>query len=144
MQARREESNRKSEMMRRLRLQEAKVADAQARLEEMRDEAANAGVLDESDALKIALERNEQFEVEAGLNADNVTANRVKEFLTANPGVQSVLAMWAFNRGYTSFDVDAMWAKLQGNPRPIVIEPERPVSMLDWLEEEDEVEDEAA
>lgn len=134
------ESSRKGEILRRLQLQEIKLLDAQKRMDEIRLEAAREGVLDVDahldEALRLAQER---FEKDAASNADNVTANRVKEFLSNHRDmIYGALTRFSFARGYTMFDVDAMWAKMVGNPRPIVIEPERPVSALDFLDGEDE------
>jgi len=136
--ARKAESTRRGEILRRLRLQEIKVAEAQRRLletqEEVRSEGLSETVVDE-----------QRFELEAAANAANVTANRAHDFLAANEAFfRERLVRWGFSRGLTKFDLEAIWAQLLGHPRPIIIEAERPVSFLDFLDDEAEEEDVAA
>jgi hypothetical protein len=111
---RRQESSHRGFLERQVRLAEVKVADAETKLELARKVAIAAGC---------QIADDKAFAAEARDNADNVTANRIKQFLTQSD-VKDQVARWANNRGLTQFDVDSIWAHMVGNPRPIVIAPE--------------------
>lgn len=97
----------------------------------------------EEGALDKAWEARERAAAE---NARNVTANRVADFLDG-AGWRAQVSSWCVMRGLTTFDADAMWAAMRGDPRPIVIEPEplpyqsslmEDTHAVDWRDEEDE------
>lgn len=72
-------------------------------------------------------------------NADNVTENRMNAFLRSTASVKEELVRWCFMRGLTDFDIEAIWCKMLGNPRPIQIQKEE--ERADEFEAEDFLEE---
>lgn len=78
------------------------------------------------DISKAKVEAVERFEDEARNNAANVTANRARDFIVFHEDkISHLLSGFCFMKGLTEFDRAAIWAHILGNPRPIVVEPER-------------------
>jgi len=82
--------------------------------------------IETSHALEEALKR---FDDEAQANADNVTRARSRQFIGfCGDWLHQKLARFLIAKGYTDYDGECIMAKLQEEPRPIVIEADRAVS----------------
>ncbi len=78
-----------------------------------------------------------RFERDAKANRANVLANRVREFAVSNRDeLRRLLSLYAFNRGLTGHDVEDMWTRIVGDPKPIVVEPEP--SFTEFIDQEDD------
>jgi hypothetical protein len=77
-------------------------------------------------------EAEEKFERQANENAENVTLHRVNQFLDSlGQDLEEMVGRFCYTKGYTAFDAKSIIRKMRGAPRPIVIEPERPVLSFD-------------
>lgn len=111
------------------------VVSARQHLRNIKDQTDPAIVTEFAPVEELEAERL-RYVADAKDNADNVTANRVAEFVKAvRPNLEDMARRWAFMRGLTEFDVQAMLARIIGKPRPIVIEPEP--STVPFFEDED-------
>lgn len=116
------------------------LSRAQKRLARVKD-SVGPEIISQVDVSLLLADAVEKYEQGARDNADNVTANRAKQFvdyLVQFHDLKGTLAKYAFERGLMGYDGDAILAKLRGNPRPIVIEPERAVTVDDFEDDGDE------
>lgn len=111
------------------------VVSARQHLRNIKDQTDPSIVLEFAPVEELESERL-RYVADAKDNADNVTANRVAQFVNANKAtLEAMLRPWAFMRGLTDFDVQAMLARMAGKPRPIIIDPEPPGGQ--FFEDED-------
>lgn len=100
---------------------------AKRRLLEERSKASREDVERVEGSFALLAREEAAFDQAASENADNVVAHRAKRFLqdpTVSEQVRQLLSSHCFSRGLTRIDMDEIWQKLLGNPRPIVIAPE--------------------